>query len=84
MAKKTETTELRSMQIADLRKEVAAQKRNIAKLSLTIAMQTEKDTSKLRKERKQLARLQTVLTEKSKEQLQIAATESTVTATSKS
>ena len=70
------------MQVADLKKEIASQKRVIAKLQLSIAMQSEKDTSKLGKARKQLARLSTVLTEKEAEQLQNTAAETKVTAPS--
>lgn len=72
------------MSAADLQQEIAKQKRTVAKMRLAIANQSDKNTSKLRKERKTLARLSTVLTEKQAEELQKSKQESTVSAPSKS
>lgn len=62
----TSTKELRAMQNEDLRKEVAAQHTLVVKLRMGVKMGKEKDSAKYVRERKQLARMQTVLTEKSK------------------
>ena len=64
MSSLTTITELRAMQIADLRNEIRAQETNIRKMRLQITMNTEKDTGKYRTEKKQLARMMMVLGEK--------------------
>lgn len=64
MAATLSITELRGMQVEDLRKEAAAKRTVIAKLKLGIEMQKEKDTAKLRRERRALARMETILGEK--------------------
>ena len=61
------TTELRNMQVADLERDIAAQQAMVRKLRLGIQMNKEKDSAKYRREKRSLARLQTVLTEKKKQ-----------------
>lgn len=56
--------ELRVMQAKDLQSEIAEQSRVLAKLRLDVAMGGEKDTAKLRRLRRAIARMQTVATEK--------------------
>lgn len=60
-------TELRTMQVADLRKEIRSHQTHVQKMRLQITMNTEKDTAKYRREKRQLARMMTVLTEKARE-----------------
>ncbi len=60
-------TELRTMQIGDLRKEIRSHQTHVQKMRLQITMNTEKDTAKYRREKRQLARMMTVLTEKARE-----------------
>ncbi len=57
-------TELRAMQAADLRKEIRAQQSNVRKMRLQITMNTEKDTGRYRREKRQLARMMMALGEK--------------------
>lgn len=54
------------MQIADLRKEIRSHRTHVQKMRLQITMNTEKDTGKYRRDKRQLARMMTVLTEKEK------------------
>lgn len=56
--------ELRSMQVKDLIDEIAQQQGVLAKLRLDVALMSEKDTAKLRRLRKAIARMNTVLAEK--------------------
>ncbi|NOS67986.1 MAG: 50S ribosomal protein L29 [Candidatus Peribacteraceae bacterium] len=60
-------TELRSMQIADLHKELRAHQTHVRKMRMQITMNTEKDTGRYRQEKKQLARMMMVIGEKQKE-----------------
>lgn len=64
MSKNSPATELRSFSADDLRKEIAAKRTVVSKLRLGIQMRTEKDSAKYRREKLQLARMLTVLTEK--------------------
>ena len=64
MSSVTTITEMRTMQIADLQKELRAQRTHVQKMRLQITMNTEKDTGKYRREKKQLARMMMVLGEK--------------------
>jgi len=57
-------SELRNMNHSDLLREIREQCALVAKLRLGIKMKKEKDTAKYRREKKQLAKMQTVLTEK--------------------
>lgn len=59
-------TELRSMQVGDLHKEVRAHRTMVQKMRLQIHMGTEKDTGRYRREKTQLARMCMVLGEKEK------------------
>lgn len=52
------------MQMKDLQHEIAEQAQVLAKLRLDVSLQSEKDTAKLRRLRKVIARMQTVVTEK--------------------
>lgn len=62
--------ELRSMPIADLQKEFRAQRAHVCKMRLQITMNTEKDTGRYRREKKQLARMMMVLEEKKTQLMQ--------------
>ena len=66
------------MQINDLQVEVREQERLISKLSLGVKLNKEKDTAKYTSEKKQLARMRTILTEKETEELLAESSESTV------
>ena len=74
--------ELRGMELSDLRKEIRAQGTLVQKMRIQITMNTEKDSAKYRRERKMLARMLTVLTEKAKDSLQKPKKASTVAASS--
>lgn len=56
--------ELRSMQDKDLRKEIAEQSLVLAKIQLDVESRSEKDTAKVRRLRRAIARMHTVLREK--------------------
>jgi len=56
--------ELKNMNLADLKREIREQSAMVAKLRLGISMKKEKDTAKFKREKKQLARMLTVLTQK--------------------
>jgi len=64
MATASTATELKGMDIDSLRKELKALRTSVAKLKMGIAMQKEKDTAKYQKEKKQLARMLTVVSAK--------------------
>ena len=66
MSSLTTTTELRTMSLEDLRREIRAHQTLTQKMRLQITMNTEKDTARYRREKRQLARMMTVLTEKLK------------------
>lgn len=55
------------MQLTDLRKEIRSHQTHIQKMRLQISMHTEKNTGRYRSDKRQLARMMTVLTEKEKE-----------------
>ena len=63
MVTKTTIKELRKMNLADLTREIFLQKALVAKMRLGIKMKKEKDTAKYRRERRQLARMETVFAE---------------------
>ena len=67
MATITSLTELRNMPVSDLRKEVMNQRNIVAKMHLGIEMSKEKDTARYQREKKQLARMLTVLKAKEAE-----------------
>ncbi|PIQ75914.1 50S ribosomal protein L29 [Candidatus Peregrinibacteria bacterium CG10_big_fil_rev_8_21_14_0_10_49_24] len=83
MAKLVSIIELRKMQPADLRKEIREQEVAVTKLRLGVELRKEKDSAKYKREKVQLARMKTVLTEKQTEQLLKASTEPTVAAPKK-
>lgn len=57
--------EMRKMQADELRKEIAAKRSSIAKKRIGIALRSEKDSATFGREKKELARLLTVLNEMS-------------------
>ena len=66
MSSATSITELRTMQIADLRKEFRAQQTLVRKMRLQIELNTEKDTARYRREKQALPRMLMVMAEKTK------------------
>ena len=80
MAHKTVTSEYRNMQLADLEKEITDQRGEVAKLYIAVKMQKEKNSAKYKQQKKKLAQMETVLTEKRKEQLLSKGKNSTVSA----
>lgn len=74
MSSITTITELRTMQVADLRKELRAQQTHVQKMRLQITMNTEKDTGRYRREKRQLTRMMMVMGEKAKETKEIKET----------
>lgn len=82
MSTTVSTAELRSMNFADLSKEVQQQKFEVAKLSMHVRLQKEKNVAKYKSAKKKLAQMNTVLTEKTKEQLQTDLDHSKVSAPS--
>src|SRR3989344_7220800 len=58
--------ELRNMTREDLLKDVTAQRGLVARLNMGIRLQKEKDTAKYRREKRALARMMTILTEKNR------------------
>ena len=77
-------TELRAMALPDLRKELRAQHTYVRKMRLQITMNTEKDTGRYRREKRQLARMMMVMGEKAKETLKKKPKTATVSAPKKS
>ncbi len=59
MAKKTTMTELKKMQLPDLEREITAKRMHLTKVHLGVELRQEKDTAKVRFERRELARLLT-------------------------
>ena len=84
MTKQTSITELRRMQIKDLLGEIRAQEHTVSKLRLGVKLRKEKDTAKYRGEKRQLARMCTVLAEKQTEELPAQKPGSTVSVSQKS
>lgn len=78
MATKTTMTELRKMTLKDLHREVTSLQAAIGKLRMGMVMKKEKNTAHYQREKKQLARLMTALTEKSKEELSKSSPDTTV------
>ncbi|MBI3331557.1 hypothetical protein HYZ99_01195 [Candidatus Peregrinibacteria bacterium] len=64
MSASVTTKELRNSQVTDLERDVRAQQSLVAKLRMGIKLQKEKDSAKYKREKKTLARMMTVLTEK--------------------
>jgi|ETNmetMinimDraft_2_1059921.scaffolds.fasta_scaffold43013_3 ribosomal protein L29 len=83
MANKASIAELRKMQIKDLHGELRTQERLVSKLRLGVKLNKEKDSAKYKNEKKELARIQTILTEKQAEELLTEQVNSTVSALAK-
>lgn len=66
MAHLVSITELRNMQLPDLIKETTSQRAEVAKLGHAVKSRQEKNSAKYKVEKKQLARMKTILTEKMK------------------
>ena len=64
MATLLTTTELRNMTLEDLRHELQVHSAKAAKIRMDIELKKEKDTAKYRRERRAIARMQTVIAEK--------------------
>lgn len=64
MGNTTTIKELKNMADADLRKEIAQQQHAVVKLRLGVQMGSEKDSAKYAREKKQLARMKTVLSDR--------------------
>lgn len=82
MAKHASVAELQKMSIADLSAEVRECKHLVAKLRMGVSLQKEKDTAKLQKEKKHLARMLTVLTERKKAETALSKDEKSVSSPS--
>ena len=67
MATKISIKELKNMPTDDLQREIKEQSAVVAKLRLSVKMNKEKDSAKYKKEKKQMARMKTVLKEKQSE-----------------
>jgi ribosomal protein L29 len=63
MAATVTLKELRTMSPKDIRTEASEKRVSIAKLKMAVSMRSEKDTAKVKRERRQLARMLTVLSE---------------------
>lgn len=63
MPKTTSAAEMRKMSPDDLRKEIAERRASVAKMKLGINMRSHKDTAQFRRDKKEVARLLTVLGE---------------------
>ncbi len=60
-------SEIREMSISDLRERIDAEKAALDTMKINHAISPLEDTSKIRKARKDIARMMTVLTEKEKQ-----------------
>jgi hypothetical protein len=67
---KTTMDELRAMNLQDLAREIKVQTLLVEKLRIGVELRKEKDTAKLRRERRQLARMRTEWTRKTRASLQ--------------
>lgn len=63
MPKTTTAAEMRKMTPADLRKEITERRASVAKMKIGVEMRSHKDTAQFRREKKEIARLLTVLCE---------------------
>lgn len=61
MSKVVSAAELRKMPAADLRKEIVEKRASVSKMKVAVEMRSHKDTAQFRRERKELARMLTVL-----------------------
>ena len=60
-------SEIREMSISDLRERIEAEKANLDTMKINHAISPLEDTSKIRKTRKDIARMITILAEKEKQ-----------------
>lgn len=63
MPKTSAATELRKMTPQDLSKEISDKRAGIAKMRISVAMRSQKDTAQYRREKKDLARMLTIMNE---------------------
>lgn len=82
MATNRAITGIRTLPAADLQREIRLRKMALAKHALGVHMGSEKDTSKLKKERREIARMMTVAHELQHAGLKNAAESPTVSAPS--
>lgn len=61
MPKSISTTELRAMSASDLRKEITDKRSEVAKMKMGVMLRSEKDTARFRREKKEIARMLTIL-----------------------
>ena len=61
-------SEVREMSVADLRDRIEVEKNNLDTMKLNHAISPLEDTSKIKKSRKDIARMITILAQKEKEQ----------------
>lgn len=78
MSKYLSTTELHKMSVEDLHTEIRSSRNLIAKLRLGVTLQKEKNTAKYDNEKKQLARMLTVLSQKKKAETTLSSSEKQV------
>ncbi|MBQ6087271.1 MAG: 50S ribosomal protein L29 [Bacteroidales bacterium] len=62
------TTEIREMSIADLKDRIMVERKNLESMKMNHAVSPLEDTSKIKKTRKDIARMITILAQKEKEQ----------------
>ena len=60
-------SEIREMSISDLRERIEAEKANLDTMKINHAISPLEDTSKIKKARKDIARMMTILAEKEKQ-----------------
>jgi ribosomal protein L29 len=79
MASTLTIIDLRKMQASDLEKDLQEKKLAVAKLRIDIGMMSQKDTAKYKKEKKDVARMLTVINEKKGEGMTLKTEEKTAT-----
>lgn len=84
MTRNSATGELKAMPMPDLEREIKAQVLLVEKLRLGVHLKKEKDTARLRRERRTLARMKTEWTRKVSEQLHGSPKPSTVSTSAQS
>jgi len=67
MAHTLTATELRNMQTEELRKEIAEKRLSVAKMHIEVQMLSEKDTARFLREKKEVARMLTILNERTED-----------------
>ena len=78
MATHSSATELQSMTLADLTREIRGQAFSLEKMRLSVQLGKEKDTARFRREKRQYARMMTELGRKQRGRLQPRVKPSTV------